>query len=85
MPFPWHRIHPSGSAMNAILVEHPFGTRVEMDESELVAFSGEVDNENEHTTVTGYVCKCHEQVVQRSVHVRLKKSLAMFGEAGGVS
>lgn len=70
-----------------VLVEHPLGTRCEMDESELVPFSGEVDNENEHTTYSGYVCKCHEQVVQRSVHVTLKKTQALskgaIGELGG--
>jgi hypothetical protein len=57
---------------------------MEMDESQLVAFTTEVDNENEHATITGYVCKCHEEIVQRSVHVALKKGPSLFSEVGGI-
>lgn len=49
-----------------------------MEESLLEKRTGEVDNENEHTTWIEYWLA--GELVHRSVHVTLKKMPAMFGE-----
>lgn len=54
-------------------------THGEMDESLLEKKEGSVDNENELTTWVEYWLK--DELVHRSVHVRLKKAVAAFGEA----
>lgn len=51
----------------------------DMDDSELEKKSGEVDNEDEHTTWVEYWLD--GELVHRSAHVTLKKMPAMFGEA----
>ena len=54
-------------------------TRGEMEESLLEKRTGEVDNDNEHTTWVEY---WHEgELVHRSAHVTLKKPVLAFGEA----
>lgn len=54
-----------------------------MDETMLVYLPGFVDNENEHTTWDEYRCRCHDEIVHRSVHVQLKKGIKeLFIEAG---
>jgi len=50
-----------------------------MDESELEKREGVVDNENEFTTWVEYWHD--EELVHRSVHVRLKKTLVLSAES----
>jgi hypothetical protein len=54
-------------------------TKGEMDESMLEKKEGFVDNDNEHTTWVEY---WHAgELVHRSVHVTLKKTVTMSAEA----
>jgi hypothetical protein len=54
-------------------------TKGEMDESLLEKKEGFVDNDNEHTTWVEY---WHEgELVHRSAHVTLKKTVTMSAEA----
>lgn len=55
-------------------------TMEEMDEALLVKKTGEVDNENEHTTWVEYWLD--GKLVHRSVGISLKKGVAGFGEIG---
>lgn len=52
-------------------------TKGEMDDSMLVRKDGELDNENEHTTWVEYYL--NDELVHRSVHVRLKKMPSFAG------
>ena len=54
-------------------------TKGEMDEALLEKKEGSVDNDNEYTTWIEY---WHEgELVHRSVHVTLKKTIALSAEA----
>ena len=53
-------------------------TRGEMDDSLLIKKTGEIDNENEHTTWVEYWLD--GELVHRSVHIDLKQ--AIFSETG---
>jgi hypothetical protein len=50
-----------------------------MDESLLEKKTGEIDNEDEHTTWTEFYLG--GELVHRSAHVTLKRMPPMFGEA----
>ena len=50
-------------------------TKGEMDESLLEKKEGSVDNDNEYTTWTEYWLE--EELVHRSVHVQLKKTVTL--------
>lgn len=63
---------------------HP-SERSEMDESDLEAFSGSEENDDLQVEWSGWKCRCHNWEVQRSVHVTLKRGLAVFAEAGEVN
>lgn len=52
-----------------------------MDEALLVKSEGEVDNDNEHTTWVEY--RLGDEIVHRSVHVRLKRPMVAIAEVGG--
>lgn len=51
----------------------------EMEESLLEKKTGEIDNEDEHTTWVEYYLK--DELVHRSVHVTLKKNVTIEGVA----
>jgi hypothetical protein len=51
-----------------------------MDTALLSDTSHEIDNDNEHTSITEY--RLNDVIVHRSVHVRLKKGLNIFSESG---
>lgn len=53
-----------------------------MDESLLEKKQGEIDNENEQTSWVEYWLGA--ELVHRSVHVRLKKPVSIFGEASSI-
>lgn len=53
----------------------------EMEESDLEKTTGELDNENEHTTWVEYRLPGNPEIVHRSVNMRLKKAVFAFGEA----
>lgn len=57
-------------------------TKGDMDDSLLEKREGEVDNDNEHTTWTEYYLG--EELVHRSVHVRLKKNVSIEGVAANI-
>ena len=58
-------------------------TKGEMDEALLEKKEGYVDNENEYTTWVEY---WHEgELVHRSVHVTLKKSVTLSAEAASIA
>jgi hypothetical protein len=57
-------------------------THGEMDESLLEKRTGEVDNEDEHTTWVEYYLK--DELVHRSVHVILKKNVTIEGVAAAL-
>lgn len=52
-------------------------TKGDMDDSLLRRQDGELDNEDEHTTWTEYWLD--DELVHRSVHVRLKKAPSFAG------
>jgi hypothetical protein len=52
-------------------------TKGDMDDSLLRRQDGEMDNEDEHTTWTEYYLG--DELVHRSVHVRLKKAPSFAG------
>ena len=54
-------------------------TKGEMDESALEKLEGSVDNDNEYTTWVEYWLD--GELVHRSAHVQLKKSLVLSAEA----
>jgi len=54
----------------------------EMEESLLEKKTGEIDNEDEHTTWVEYYLK--DELVHRSVHVTLKKNLTIEGVAAAL-
>lgn len=58
-------------------------TKGEIDESSLEKREGTVDDDNEMTTWTEYWLD--GELVHRSAHVRLKKSLSIFGTAGSIN
>lgn len=53
----------------------------DMDESLLVKTTGEIDNENEHTTWVEYRKPDNDEIIHRSVNMRLKKPAIALGEA----
>lgn len=55
-------------------------TKGDMDESLLDKLEGEVDNDNEHTTWVEY--RLGDELVHRSVHVRLKKNVTTQSALG---
>lgn len=55
----------------------------EMDESLLEKKEGSVDNDNEFTTWTEYWHK--GELVHRSVHVTLKKTVTLSAEAASIA
>ena len=58
-------------------------TKGEMDESLLEKKEGSVDNDNEYTTWVEY---WHEgELVHRSVHVTLKKTVTLAAEAASIA
>ena len=58
-------------------------TKGEMDEALLEKKEGSVDNENEYTTWVEY---WHEgELVHRSVHVTLKKTVTLSAEAAAIA
>jgi hypothetical protein len=56
--------------------------RGEMDEATLRKVEGSIDNENETTTWVEYWDG--DELVHRSVHVRLKKGLGIEGSIGSI-
>ena len=58
-------------------------TKGDMDESLLEKKEGSVDNDNEYTTWVEYWLK--GELVHRSVHVQLKKSVELAVEAASFS
>ena len=58
-------------------------TKGEMDDSLLEKKEGSVDNDNEYTTWTEYWLE--GELVHRSVHVQLKKSVSLAVEAASFS
>ena len=54
-------------------------TKGEMDESALEKLEGSVDNDNEYTTWVEYWLD--GELVHRSAHVQLKKSIVLSAEA----
>jgi hypothetical protein len=56
----------------------------EMDESLLEKKEGFVDNENEHTDWVEYRKPGNDEIVHRSVHVRLKTNVFAMGEAASI-
>jgi hypothetical protein len=58
-------------------------TKGDMDDSLLEKKEGSVDNDNEYTTWTEYWLE--GELVHRSVHVQLKKSVEMAVEAASFS
>ena len=54
-----------------------------MDEDDLTFSTGEIDNENEHTTFEEWRDHAGE-VVKRNVHVRLKRGVEMKMELGAI-
>jgi len=54
----------------------------EMEESLLEKKEGFVDDDNEYTTWVEYWLQ--DELVHRSVHVRLKKAVSAFGEAASI-
>lgn len=56
-------------------------THGDMDESLLRKVDGEIDNDNEHTTWVEYYLG--EELVHRSVHVRLKKNVTLETAVNG--
>jgi hypothetical protein len=58
-------------------------TKGDMDDSLLEKKEGSVDNDNEYTTWTEYWLE--GELVHRSVHVQLKKSVEMAIEAASFS
>jgi len=59
-------------------------TRGMMDEATLMRVDSVIDNDSEHTTAVEYWD--NDELLHRSVHVRLKRGLAVgIGEAGGVN
>jgi hypothetical protein len=57
----------------------------DMDDSLLDRKDGEVNNDNEYTTWTEYRLKGQDEIVHRSVHVRLKKPVTFDTKAGNLS
>ena len=53
-----------------------------MEESLLEKKEGFVDDDNEYTTWVEYWLQ--DELVHRSVHVRLKKAVSAFGEAASI-
>jgi len=60
-----------------------FTTKGDMDESLLEKKEGSVDNDNEYTTWVEYWLE--GELVHRSVHVQLKKSVELAVEAASFS
>ena len=60
-----------------------FTTKGDMDESLLEKKEGSVDNDNEYTTWIEYWLE--GELVHRSVHVQLKKSVELAVEAASFS
>jgi hypothetical protein len=58
-------------------------TKGDMDDSLLEMREGSVDNDNETTTWVEYWMD--EELVHRSAHVRLKKSVSLSAEAASFS
>ena len=56
-------------------------THGDMDESLLRKVDGEIDNDNEHTTWVEYYLG--EELVHRSVHVRLKTNVTLETAVNG--
>lgn len=56
----------------------------DMDEATLEKREGTVDNERECTTWVEYRRPGSDEVIHRSVHVRLKRMPAIQVEAGGI-
>jgi hypothetical protein len=60
-----------------------FTTKGDMDESLLEKKEGSIDNDNEYTTWVEYWLE--GELVHRSVHVQLKKSVELAVEAASFS
>lgn len=61
------------------------GPITSMDESLLEKREGIIENENEQTTWVEYwLPNTADRAVHRSVHITLKKGLAMLGEQGSI-
>lgn len=69
-----------------VVVEHPLGIRAEMDVDDLIGpLGGGYENDNEIAQWSGYLCKCHGLMVQRSAAVTLKRMPEMAtAEVGSI-
>ncbi len=50
-------------------------TKGDLEESTLIKTTGEIDNENEHTTWVEYRLPDSDEIIHRSAHVVLKKNI----------
>lgn len=60
-------------------------TQGDIDENLLVKSEGSLDNENEYTTWVEYRRPGSDEIIHRSVHIRLKKNVTLNSQIGGFS
>lgn len=73
----------SGEGLASITTLHQ-GLPGDMDESLLERRDEEIDTDVERTSVVEYRCRCHAELVHRSVHVRLKQGVSPFAALGNL-
>ncbi len=58
-------------------------TKGDLEESTLIKTTGEIDNDNEHTTWVEYRLPNSDEIIHRSAHVVLKKNVTLEPKVEG--